>query len=309
MAPKFNLNQGFDEYIYKPPAYYFGATDSAFELSIYKALRRVAEGPLAGPLVFQHYYQDAAVLGGAAAEWLAQDPPEPFFLFVHFMDSHDPYFEIPYSGRGVARVRNPTPKVDDIPVLLNFYGQEARYIDEQVKSLLARLAASGRYERSIVALTADHGEEFHEHGSWWHGTSLYEEQVRVPLVIKRPDVAMAGQRRDDIARTIDIAPTVLNAAGLEALDSHQGVDLFTSGVDEPLFAEEELKGYKLQSIRTGPWKLITANPDNDRGQAPLELYNLDEDPGEQNNLAAEETLRLEQMEQQLRAFHAEIARD
>lgn len=285
VAPVFNFQQGFDEYVYLEPDFYFGATDSATKLAIYKGLRVVRERFFGGRMYFHHYYQDAEVLNRAALDWLEQQPPRPFFLLMHYMDPHDPFFEIPYNGRGVARVMTPSPAPEAAGELHDLYLQDVRYLDHHLGVFLQRLRSLGLYENSIIALVADHGEEFFEHGGWWHGTTLYEEALHVPMVIKRPGEPQAGQRRGLPVRTIDLAPTIMTAAELERPASFSGNDLFGEEAVEPIIAEEDLEGNRLASIRMGKWKLITANPGNPRGLARLELYDLQSDPREQRNLA------------------------
>jgi arylsulfatase A-like enzyme len=182
------------------------------------------------------------------------------------------------------------------------------YHDGFLQKLITRMQATGVYDRSVVALTADHGEEFYEHGGWWHGTTLYEEAVHVPLKLKRPREPKAGTRRTDLVRTLDIAPTLLAAAGLPAAPSFQGIDLFTGTVEEPLLAEEDFEGNRLTSFRPDNWKLIVANPGNPRGLAPQELYDLAVDPLEQNNLAARESGRASELAAQLTEMKARIVR-
>jgi arylsulfatase len=306
VAPIFNFQQGFDEFHYLEPSFYFGATDSATKLAAYKGLRAARE-KLSSTIWVQNFYQDAEVVDENVAAFLASRPPEPFFLFIHYMDPHDPYFEMPYNGHGVARVSTPAPPADRADELHDLYRGDVRYFDEYLKKLTDRLQQSGLYDRSIIALTADHGEEFHEHGGWWHGTSLYEEQVHVPLIIKRVAEPQAGARRSDVARSLDIAPTVVAAAGLPLPDAFQGVDLFQGAVNEPLLAEEDLEGNRLSSIHMGDWKLITANRDNPRGLPPVELFNLADDPRERTNLAASETDRVGEMLAQLEQLRARLA--
>lgn len=307
VAPVFNFQQGFDEFHYLEPSFYFWATDSATKLAIYKGLRVARERLLSGRIYVEHFYQDAAVVDGSLRKWLAAHPPEPFFLFIHYMDPHDPYFEIPYNGRGVARVLTPSPVPGRAAQLHDLYLQDVRYLDRYLHELVERLKAEGVYDRSVIAFTADHGEEFYEHGGWWHGTALYEEQVHVPLVIKRVGEPQAGQRREDVVRTLDIAPTVMAAAGLLIPETFMGIDLFSSRVSGPLLADEHLEGNRLSSIRDGDWKLIVANPGNPRGLAPVELYNLAEDPGERRNLAASETNRVNDMLSELSIWRARMA--
>jgi hypothetical protein len=129
VAPVFNFQQGFDEFAYLEPSFYFWATDSCTKLAIYKGLRVGRERFFSQRMYYEHYYQDAAVVDGEIGDWLASKPPEPFFLFVHHMDPHDPYFEMPYDGKGVARVMMPTPPDDQAQALHDLYLQGVHYLD------------------------------------------------------------------------------------------------------------------------------------------------------------------------------------
>ncbi|MDX2169345.1 MAG: sulfatase [Deltaproteobacteria bacterium] len=307
VAPIFNFQQGFDEFHYLEPSFYFGATDSATKLAIYKGLRAARE-KMSDKIYVANFYQDAETVDEHVEAFLRSKPPEPFFLFVHYMDPHDPYFEHPYNGRGVARVSTPDPPADQAEPLHKLYLDGVRYHDKYLGDLLQRLQDDGLYDNTVIALTADHGEEFHEHGGWWHGTSLYEEQLHVPLIIKRPKESAPGTTRTDLVRSLDIAPTLVAAAGIPAPARFQGIDLFTGTVDEPLLAEEDLEGNRLTSLRDDDWKVITANPDNPRGLPPTALFNLADDPGERTNLAASDTGRAAEMLAQLEQFRARVAR-
>ena len=300
VAPIFNFQQGFDEFTYLAPSFYFGAADSATRLAIYKGLRLVRERLLRNRIYVENYYQDAAVVDAAVTDWLAQRPPQPFFLLVHYMDPHDPYFEIPYNGHGVARVTDPDPAPARRDELHGLYAENVAYFDGFLKQLLAQLKARGDYDNTLVVFVADHGEEFQEHGGWWHGTTLFEEAVHVPLMIKRPGEPRAGQTEGALVRTLDLAPTMLAAAGAAALPASPGRDLFAPApAAPPLLAEESLEGNVLASLRSGGWKLITANPDNPRGLPPVALYDLDSDPGETRNRAADEPARVQAMRAEL----------
>ncbi len=302
VAPIFNLSQGFGEFAYLEPSFYFGATDSAAKLVIYKSLRTLRERFFADRVYYEHFYQDASVVNAHVQEWLSEKPPEPFFLFLHFMDPHDPYFEIPYNGRGVARVTNPSPPAERVDELRGLYLQGIRYLDQQLKTLFETLDGAGLYDDSLLVFTADHGEEFLEHEGWWHGTSLYQEQVHVPLVVKLPKNERGGSTRSDPARSIDIGPSITGAVGVAPSASFQGIDLMKQRVSEPLIAEEDLEGNRLFSIREGDWKLIVANADNPRGLAPVELYDLARDPKERNNLAATSAAKVGELQGKLRSM-------
>ena len=306
VAPIFNFQQGFDEFHYLEPSFYFGASDSATKLAIYKGLRAARE-KVSSKMWVQNFYQDAKVVDENVQGWLGSHPPEPFFLFIHYMDPHDPYFEIPYNGNGVARVSTPEPAPERVAELHDLYRTDVRYLDGYLQLLVDQLRQSGLYDRSIVALTADHGEEFREHGGWWHGTSLYEEQVHVPLIIKRANEPSPGHHRADVARSVDIGPTLMASAGLPVPEPFQGIDLFQGTVSEPILAEEDLEGNRLTSIHSGDWKLITANHDNPRGLPPVALFNLADDPREGSNLAKSEGGRVDEMLAQLEQLRQRIA--
>jgi arylsulfatase len=306
VAPIFNFQQGFDEFHYLEPSFYFGATDSATRLAVYKGLRAARE-KVSNKMWVQNFYQDAAVVDQNVEAWLASRPPQPFFLFIHYMDPHDPYFEIPYNGRAVARVSTPEPAPSRVEELHDLYRQDVRYLDGYLERLVDRLKQDGLYDRSIVAVTADHGEEFHEHGGWWHGTALYDEQVHVPLIIKRAQEPEPGRHRSDVTRSVDIGPSLVAAAGLRVPDAFQGIDVFSGSVDEPVLAEEDLEGNQLTSIRSGDWKLITANRDNPRGLPAVELFDLHADPREARNLAGRESERVNELLAQIEQLRARLA--
>lgn len=302
VAPIFNLHQGFSEFTYLEPSFYFGATDSAANLVIYKSLRTLRERFFADRVHYQHFYQDAQVVNEHVINWIGQKPPEPYFLFIHYMDPHDPYFEMPYNGKGVARVTNPSPAAERAAELQSLYLQGVRYLDERLRELFENLQAAGAYDKSALVFVADHGEEFYEHDGWWHGTTLYGEQLRVPLVMKLPGNSQAGASRADRVRTIDIAPSVLGALGIRAPAEFRGVDLMREQVTEPLIAEEDLEGNRIFSILDGDWKLIVANAGNPRGLAPIELYNVASDPQEKSNVAGAHPQKVAELEARLRSM-------
>lgn len=303
LAPIFQFQQGFAEYHYLAPHFYFGASDSATRLALYKGLRVVRETLLRQRIHASNYYQDAEVVAAAIDTWIASAPPQPFFLFLHYMDPHDPYFEMPYNGRGVARVSDQNPHPTRSDELHALYGQGVEYVEWELVRLIERLQELGLYGDSIIALTSDHGEEFQEHGGWWHGATLYQEQLHVPLVIKSPGFA-AGRRDDRIVQLVDVAPTLLAAAGVEVPPEFVGRDLHR-GDDWPVvFAETDHEGHRLTALRRDDWKVIVANPDNPRGFAPVELYDLGRDPGERTNLADVEPEQAEAMMLELARLRA-----
>jgi iduronate 2-sulfatase len=144
----------------------------------------------------------------------------------------------------------------------------------------------------VIVFVADHGEEFHEHGGWWHGESLYEEQIAVPIMVKLPDKRMAGLENVNFARLMDVAPTILELAGLPAPTAMQGSKLIELTKDaygndkvDFVYSHLDFEGIVLRAARTMTEKLIESNAGNKRHYAPVELYDLHADPGETTNLA------------------------
>jgi arylsulfatase A-like enzyme len=287
----FNFDQGYDEYHYLAPSLFFWADEAAAKLALYNVLRLARERFLVRRIWVEHYYQPAEVVTRTVRGWLDRAPlPEPFFLFVHYMDPHDPYFAHPYDGEGYARVANPSPPPGVAERYRQLYDGEISYFDEHLGALFGELRTRELFARTLIVLTADHGEEFHEHGGWWHGTTLYDEQLRVPLIVKPAGPARGARVVDSFATHLDVAPTMLTAAGLPVPPHMQGHPLPLDGgaavEREQVFAEQDFEGNVLDAVRTRGWKLITANPGNPRGLSGEELFDVTNDPGERYNLAA-----------------------
>ena len=161
--------------------------------------------------------------------------------------------------------------------------------DKHVGELLALLDEHGVSERTLVVLTADHGEEFFEHGAFGHRKTLFDESVRVPLILRLPDRAGAGRREAGVVSITDIAPTILDYAGVPALDDVFGEPLITRAGDlaaerrpiivSEIFTRDPERG-PIVALRTDAWKLIVRR----KGDIPHGVYDLSADPGERANL-------------------------
>jgi len=210
-------------------------------------------------------------------------------LMAGYMDPHDPYFEHPYSGSGYSRAAHQNPRPEEAPALRRLYDGEITYWDEHFGALVAELQRRGIYDDMTIIVTSDHGEEFGEHGGFWHGDTLYDEQLRVPLFVKLPSNARGGTVLRHWVQSIDIMPTLLRQQGLEVPEGVQGGDLFT-GTDT-VYAEESHAENVLESVRVRRGmterKLITANEGNPRGLPTTELFHVDDDPREQRDHAGE----------------------
>ncbi len=290
LAPSFGFRQGYDEYHYLPPDYLFGADESSSKLILYQIARRVFFKVRPG-LRVGDFYQDSRSVNEVAFDFLRRHQNSRFFLFLHYMDPHDPYFEHPYDGTGIARAVNQHPDPSLAAEMQRLYEEEIVFLDEGFAQLVAELERLGVYDDTVIALVSDHGEEFQEHGGWWHGMTLYDEQIRVPFLVKwsKGGESLPAEADGQIARIIDVAPTLVARAGAVAPAAMQGLDLVArlrdrSEQERMVFAEEDHEGNVLRALRTESWKLIESNAGNPRGLPERELFHLDKDAGEQENL-------------------------
>lgn len=228
-----------------------------------------------------------------------RDPSKPLFLFLFYMDPHwdyapPPPFDAKFSTMGKPPVRNvwaltadkATPTVRQR--VIDAYDGEIAYCDMSVSNLLAAVSATPRWNDTIVIIAGDHGESFWERGFSGHGNSLYDEELKVPLMIRipknrgfRPGTVVRGQ-----VGGIDLAPTLLDLAGVPIPRSWKGISLrsaMMSGVSEgrPVVAETRVRANLWQrAVRTDRYKVIAV----DDFEMPGEVYDLQSDPGETNDL-------------------------
>jgi arylsulfatase A-like enzyme len=138
---------------------------------------------------------------------------------------HTPYAPPPRYRTLFAGDGSDGPAQPEIRALRDAYDREIRYVDDELRGLFAALAERGLDESTLVVVTADHGEEFLEHGLLQHGAALYEESLRVPLLLWGPGRIPAGVRIPDAVSLIDVMPTLLGLVGLRGDDPLDGVDL------------------------------------------------------------------------------------
>ncbi len=280
----YGFAQGFDEYRYLAPARYLGAPERANRLAAYNVYRLIREKLVTAGREARFFYRDGEIVNAIGMEMLDRMGDEEFFLYLHYMEPHDPYFGEARSFARVAQVNPPLALRDE---MLSAYRDEVRRFDTVFGQLLAAIEARGLMDRVDIVVTADHGEEFHDHGGWWHGETLYQEQVHIPLVAAGPSFAPA--RVSDLVRQIDIAPTLAKTAGAEVPGEWEGRDLLdASQTLDVVLAEENHNGNELTMIRQGSVKLIDANPGNPRGLPEQVAFDLENDPDEQKPLAKDE---------------------
>lgn len=250
-------------------------------------------------------------------EWLdARDRDRPFFLFVNYMDCH-----LPYALRGAARHRfldradrkraaalpldpfgvmaGAVPFAEkDVELLKSLYDGCLRYLDSHVGAIDGRLREEGIDDRTLFVVTSDHGESFGEHGLFDHQYGLYEELVRVPLILRLPGRERAGEVSSRLVQLVDLFPTVAELLGEEWSGSGDPAprSVFSSGPRAAALAEylvpnvrairrrfpdADVSAYDrgLRALIEERYKLILAE---DGG---TELYDLAADPGETRDVS------------------------
>ncbi|MBI3846310.1 MAG: sulfatase-like hydrolase/transferase [Planctomycetes bacterium] len=228
-----------------------------------------------------------------ALSWLRAHSDEKFFLFVHFYDAHFPY-EPPSRFRA--------GKLDD-------YDGEIAFVDEQIGRIRDALCDAGVESRTVVVLTADHGESLGQHAEETHSHTVYESALRVPLVVRAPG-AIPRREVASRVRPIDVVPTLLEFLGMPRKVDALGVNLLplmmgeTLDLDLSAYAEtiapfEEFRFSVVRSLTRGDWKYVhVPRP---------ELYDLAIDPDETNNLADRDPDRVRDLREQLQTRMATAA--
>jgi arylsulfatase A-like enzyme len=226
-----------------------------------------------------------------AEAWLSNEANEPFFLFFHTYQSHDPYFSPPEYARGRASAGgSPDARGATDVEKLDKYDAAVRYTDDAIAPLLAAIRSSPRGERTLLVLTSDHGEAFGEHGYTGHGRRLDEEVLRVPLLVWGPGLVAPGRRVAGAVGVIDITPTILDLAGMPIPPGITGVSLApqvrADGVppavpERVLFSENTLQNTYRVAARWPSWKATWEN-------GKVQIVDLTSDPGERGSAATPE---------------------
>lgn len=242
-------------------------------------------------------------LTAAIQKWLQKNHERRFFLFLHYWDVHydyippspyDKLFARKYRGAIDGRNFNLNPKIKrgmkqrDLAHVIALYDGEIAFTDFYIGKLISSLKELNVFDNSLIIFTADHGDEFLEHGGKGHRRTLYHEVLHVPLIIKFPAGAEfpKGKTVDAPASILDIMPTILSYLGLKTPPVSDGQELLSSlnghrpNSNRSLFASLQQDLYAVQS---GNLKFI-ANLKSFQN----ELYDLSNDPQEQHNLFREE---------------------
>ncbi|MCJ7680876.1 MAG: sulfatase, partial [Candidatus Aminicenantes bacterium] len=255
---------------------------------------------------------EASQLFEKTSRWLRENKDKKFFLFLHTFQVHGPY-RCPSPWDKVFL--EPDAKWDELALrnfldnngddysfsdeekrnIIALYDGEINYTDEVlIKPLIEQLKEMGIYDNTLLIITADHGEEFQDHGGWLHGGTLYNEALKVPLIMKFPHSRFKGTRIPSVVRLIDVMPTVLDNAGFgyKNLDGKTLMEYIRGKETEDRIYISDL-AYKnvpvpcpsLYATNRGWIKFIVNR--SEEGVKSIETYDLQADNGEQNNIFRE----------------------
>jgi arylsulfatase A-like enzyme/Flp pilus assembly protein TadD len=264
---------------------------------------------------FDHFFDDFDVRGmetpnmssvqrsgdetvAEAVRWLDERPPDqPFFLWLHLYDPHEPY-------------EPPEPFASQYPN--RPYAGEVAYTDSLIGDFRQALEERDLVEKSLVILTTDHGEALGDHGEIFHGYYIYEATIHVALIVRPPFTAHAGRVVDDVVSHVDLVPTVLDAVDLPYPETLHGRSLLPLLVGEEVEWERNVYSESLypllhygwaplRAIRTDRFKLIDV--------PRPELYDFVDDRREEQNLYDQQPDRSQELEGKLAELRLEIERD
>lgn len=272
------------------------------------AIALTKKGTNPNPATPEEVEFDSRVVTDAALSWLRDLDDAPFFAYVHYWGAHAPYgpreflldrdppskriMDNPVPAGGAFPVGKPGIRISDEATedLKVLYAANIRYTEQQIARILDWLEETGKLSETLIVLTSDHGEEFYEHNAWEHGSSAFQEQAHVPLMIQAPGLIPPGKRITTLTRHIDVMPTLLDLVGLECPKEAQGQSL--RGLLEDRATETKPAYVEVCPISPdeadifalfgNPYKIVRVSLGD---RSDVLLYDLASDPGETNNIA------------------------
>jgi len=275
---------------------------------------------------FNHEKISAERVTDDMLKWIDIHSDKPFYVYLHYMDVHCPYDTIWYP----LFDNEVYPDQDLKGKLINTYDGRITYVDRQIKRIWEELVNRNLSEDTLLIITADHGEELYDHEGTGHCTTLYDELIRVPLIMLYPSLPGMGQRVKNQVQLIDLPNTILKFLDLPVPDQMRGQSLLslTDGFSPPFEPANALsyttrwrkslktkegrelwekkvwnQGGILTSLRIdNEWKVIIG----DDGQS--KLFNLKEDKREQNNLKGIEPFIFKDLKKKLMEASSRLKR-
>lgn len=243
-----------------------------------------------------------------ALQWVNALSDQPFFLFLHYFDCHDPYtppppftsmFDPDYSGYINGDLQwlekfgtSAEISTRDLEHLIALYDGEIRYVDAALETLIQSISDKNLMDNTIIIITSDHGEEFKEHGSLRHGATLFDEVIKVPLLVYIP--TEKGPRRiTEQVSLVDVMPSILEALHISLDHRVEGVSFFCAdtkgGPNRAVFSETSRYDAFKACVRTREYKYIA---DSGFPGSQDRLFDLILDPREQKNILTEQNEKM-----------------
>lgn len=239
---------------------------------------------------------------------LDYDPPHPWLTKFTHQSSVPPSSLSMHHIQSMIASGNTRPTESDLRYIQSVYHAEVAFVDAQIKRLIDGLKKMKMWDRTTLIITADHGEEFWDHNGFEHGHTMYDELIRIPLIVRLPKhMTVVRHRVKTQVRALDLMPTIFELAGLKPLAEFDGESLLnlmlTSAEtkNRPILSEGTLYGVDKLSWRVGSHKYI-----HDLGGQGDELYHVSLDPGETHNLIEQKPDLARQLRTQLLDFRSRL---
>jgi arylsulfatase A-like enzyme len=298
-----NFSKGFNEFYFLKGLPALPRDPDSPHLKLYSVIEKYASKALPFINRNRRAFRDAGATTDLVLSWFERNKHNPFFMYIHYMDPHYPYYRHPYDGTMAA------PHLDGLieknrQLYAGLYKGEVEYADHHIMRLLNYLKKEGLYDSTLIILTSDHGEAFFDHYFYLHGISAFEEIIHTPLIVKLPGDENAGTRDSTLICQLDYAPTLLSFVGATPPESWEGHNFFDPDFNRNFVALQAINGmkdhrYRIRGIRTNEYKWVSADSGytgegiytyqgaslDPRGVfPPNSLFDLVNDPAEMNNL-------------------------
>jgi arylsulfatase A-like enzyme len=337
VSPRFGYAQGVESFHHRPASTFSELMLGRILRSLrkrssvadraYGALKAVESSPRLG----RSTSTDAPGLNEAFLNWVRSLNGPPFFAYLHYMEVHTPYHHpepfrrlfdpasagtppthLPLHEGFAPFARGQQLPPEGLARLVAQYDGAIAYFDRELGELFGQLQELGLYDRTVIIVTADHGEEFYEHEGWGHGKSLFNEVIRVPLIVRYPPAFPSGAVIAHTAQHVDLMPTILDLCNVPMSGAVEGYSLAsliqdakTSVEARPVYSEALHGTSSARAVQDGRFKLIHVRVHDKEAWL---LFDLSADPAEQRPLDVTTHARGPQLKHLLESFQERAIR-